>query len=136
MSHFLTLFFTVICFSSSYVWAEGCIVDGKDAFADTPLFTAAIRNADSCFEAVKLAKGCTSGLSVDIITANYAYTICQEELQRAHPKAIELLREMELWCNDKYRESLKSGDSKYQAMHSYCYLSAIEWVVDVTTTIE
>ena len=106
--------------------------NGQDIYNKPEVFTALIEKSESCYQAQQLAEACAYGSTMDVLTAGTAYGVCEKELEAQKPSK-ELSRSLDKMlglCADKYA---KEEGSLYRAMHAYCQLSAIEWILSIAT---
>lgn len=125
----LVLVLNLLFFSRSY--SSECAVNGKDLSSDPVAFQAAIASSSTCWEAVQMAEACAWGSSLDVMTVDAAYSICENELKQNSPDAetVQILDLMKNKCTQKYSEL---EGTMYRSMMSYCHLDAIEWAVNMS----
>ena len=123
--------------SLSLANATGSCVDrkGNNIFNLPEVFTSLITQSKNCEQAAQLAQACGWGANVDRATVSAAYEICEAELAqtKGFADASDLLKKMQSKCNQKYENE---QGSMYRSLQAYCYLSAIEWVLDVSNSAE
>ena len=104
----------------------------KDISLDLEAIVALIAQQTSCNTATMVANACSWGTSGDVRTAWTAYRICNAELAKDKPSegSRAQLQNMESLCESKYAS--KHG-SMYESLNAYCHLSAMHWVVSLST---
>jgi hypothetical protein len=120
---------------SSTAFSAECVNEkGEDIYNQPEVFQTLIENADSCYKAEQLASACAYGSSLDIMTAGSAYAVCEKELQQNKPskKITATLNQMVAMCNAKYS---KLDGTMYRSMNAFCNLSAIQWILGVTSEL-
>jgi len=130
MKTFLTI--ALMAFTTTS-FAQDCVdSSGNDISGEPDAFYEIISNAGSCYQASQLAQACAWGSSLDVQTAGAAYDVCDDELKSLEPsdKLTSLLKQMGNACSEKYDNE---DGTMYRSMSSYCYLSAIAWIVNLAT---
>ncbi len=107
-----------------------CSHNGKDISQDDAAIVAAISEQQFCFQAVKLAEACGSGLGTDVKFANAATAKCEARLQELTPSQTDLnnLSNLKVACQRKWygREG-----SQYVSINAYCKLRALAWTLNL-----
>lgn len=107
-----------------------CSHNGKDISQDDAAIVAAIGEQQFCFQAVKLAESCGSGVGGDIKFINAASSKCEARMRELSPSQTDLnnLSNMKAACQRKWygREG-----SQYISINGYCKLRALAWTLNL-----
>ncbi len=104
-----------------------------DDCADPSKTIERIEKMTSCYEAATLARECAFGSSLDIQIAGAAGDVCVKETRKMTPADQKLLGTMQARCSKAYARRI---GSLYRSMHSFCNLSALEFINGVVTGAE
>lgn len=117
---------------TSNAFAAECVdAAGNDISHDAEQFHAVIEAKDNCYGAAEMARACGWGSSIDVLTVDIAYGICEKELQAEKPKAsdLALLKTMENRCMERYENE---EGTMYRSFNAYCHLAALEWILSIS----
>lgn len=107
-----------------------CSHEGKDISQDDAAIVAAIGAQEFCFQAVKLAENCGSGVGNDIKFINAATAKCEARMKELNPSQTDLnnLSNLKVACQRKWfgREG-----SQYISINGYCKLRALSWTLNL-----
>ena len=127
------LLVAVVLLTCSISFAAECVNEkGEDIYNQPEVFQALIEKAESCYAAKSLAEACAYGSSLDVMTANTAYEVCNKELTQLKPsaKVVATLNTMNKMCNTKYA---KQDGTMYRSMNAFCRLSALQWIIGIAS---